>query len=345
MPALAGLESSSQGADASNGVKSPPDGVDESALRATIATQWGIEVESVSYEAVGGGSHHWLVRTPDTGYRFLTVDDLSTKPWLGTGHDAAFSGLDLAYGTARLLRDSGLDFVVAPIPAADGAMLVRLDERFSAALFPYIAGRAGTFGEPFTRRDHHDLCVLWARLHMSTELVRDRAPQRSLDVPGRPALDEALGSDRGGPWTGGPYSERVRQWLSAHGDVVAAGLERYDRLARDLATKDLVITHGEPHGGNLIRAEEGLRLIDWDTVALAPRERDLWMLGGDLSAYVEATGRMVDPTAIEFYRLGWLVTDVAAFVSQLREPHLENADSAHAWRALSLTGESLSAGL
>ncbi|HET7467552.1 MAG TPA: phosphotransferase, partial [Candidatus Dormibacteraeota bacterium] len=189
-------------------MKAPPEGVDESALSATVAARWRIDVESISYEAVGGGSHHWLLRTAEAGYRFLTVDDLGTKPWLGASHDAAFSGLELAFGTARLLRASGLEFVVAPIPTSDGAMLVRLGERFSAALFPYVAGHAGTFGEPFSRRDHHDLCTLWARLHMATELVRDRAPRRSLAVPGRSALDDALGSDRGAPWSGGPYSER-----------------------------------------------------------------------------------------------------------------------------------------
>jgi thiamine kinase-like enzyme len=37
-----------------------------------------------------------------------------------------------------------------------------------------------------------------------------------------------------------------------------------------------VITHGEPHPGNLLRTRAGLRLIDWDMTALARPERDLW---------------------------------------------------------------------
>ncbi len=321
-------------------MKAPPDGFDESALAAAVANRWRIDVESLSYEAVGGGSHHWLLRTPGAGYRFLTVDDLGTNPWLGADFDSTFAGLDAALRTARLLRDSGLDFVVAPVPAADGSMAARLDARFSVSVFPYLAGRAGIFGEPFSRRDHHDLCALWARLHLSTQAVADGAPRRSLEVPGRAGLDAAM-SALDAPWTGGPYSERARHWLDVNRDLVGAELDRYDRLAREVASKEFLITHGEPHAGNLIRTDDGLRLIDWDTVALAPPERDLWLLADDLSAYVEATGRQVDSSALEFYRLAWLITDVAAFVDQLREPHMDNADNAHAMRALEITGEQL----
>jgi spectinomycin phosphotransferase len=213
------------------------------------------------------------------------------------------------------------------------------------ALFPYIAGRAGTFGEEFSRRDRQDLCALWAKLHQATPVVRAVAPRRSLEVPGRSDLEDALRIPQR-PWTGGPFSERAREWLTANRDLVNASLDRYDRLAGEVATKEFVITHGEPHGGNLIRTDDGLVLIDWDTVAMAPPERDLWMLDDGtvegLQAYTEATGHLIDRSALDFYRLAWLVTDVAAFTTELRQPHSDDANTAHAWRALGITGESLS---
>ena len=285
--------------------------------------------------AVGGGSHHWLLRTPEAGYRFLTVDDLGTKPWLGADHDAVFSALGVAYATARRLRDAGLEFVVAPIPNANGSVVERFDDRYSSALFPYVAGRAGSFGEPYSRRDTTELCDLWARLHE----VRDTAPNRSLDVPGRSNLEGAL-ADLDETWAGGPYSEHARGWLNENHDLVLTALARYDRLAAEIATRDFVITHGEPHAGNLIRTEDGLRLVDWDTVALAPPERDLWMLE-DLRPYEAATGWTVDRSALDFYRLAWPVTDVAGFVEQLRGIHPDDANAAHAMRALEVTGEQL----
>jgi spectinomycin phosphotransferase len=66
------------------------------------------------------------------------------------------------------------------------------------------------------------------------------------------------------------------------------------------------------------------------------------MLAGELDAYVEATGRQVDQAVLEYYRLAWLVTDVAAFVDELRQPHADNADTVHALDALRTTGDELS---
>jgi spectinomycin phosphotransferase len=147
--------------------------------------------------------------------------------------------------------------------------------------------------------------------------------------------------DSSARWTGGPYSERAGQWLGDNRDLVVRALGRYDRLAAEVANREFVITHGEPHAGNLIRTAEGLRLVDWDTVAMAPPERDLWMLE-DLRPYEALTGWTVDRQALDFYRLAWLVTDVAAFVSELSESPRDDANTAHAWRALRITGEQLS---
>jgi len=65
-------------------------------------------------------------------------------------------------------------------------------------------------------------------------------------------------------------------------------------------------------------------LIDWDTVALAEPERDLWMLDDGplaLDVYIESTGHTVDQSAIEFYRLAWTMSDIASFTDMFRRPH------------------------
>ena len=110
-----------------------------------------------------------------------------------------------------------------------------------------------------------------------------------------------------------------------------------------------MITHGEPHPGNVIRSLGGdLLLIDWDTVALAPPERDLWMVatetGDDLRLYTELTGRPVDPTALELYRLRWALDDISCFVRDLRAPHGRTAGTEHAWQSLERTIAQITAG-
>jgi hypothetical protein len=81
-----------------------------------------------------------------------------------------------------------------------------------------------------------------------------------------------------------------------------------------------------------MRTDRGYVLIDWDTVAFAPPERDLWMLvDGDTtgpSAYSAASGHPVDETAADFFRRRWTLSDIAAYTDVLRRPHVLNADTA-----------------
>ncbi|MGH3522031.1 MAG: hypothetical protein ACRDU4_04180, partial [Mycobacterium sp.] len=88
-------------------------------------------------------------------------------------------------------------------------------------------------------------------------------------------------------------------------------------------------------------ASGAIMLIDWDTVGLAPPERDLWMVatetGAELRRYTELTGRPVDMAAIELYRLRWALDDLSCFVRDLRAPHRRTPGTEHAWQTLQIT--------
>jgi len=107
------------------------------------------------------------------------------------------------------------------------------------------------------------------------------------------------------------------------------------------AAGQAVITHGEPHPGNVIRVGREIMLVDWDTVGLAPPERDLWMVasetGDELRRYTELTGRAVDTTALELYRMRWALDDISAFFRELGAGHRRTAGTEHAWQSLERT--------
>ena len=73
-------------------------------------------------------------------------------------------------------------------------------------------------------------------------------------------------------------------------------------------------------------------------VALAPPERDLWMLVDDTadgaSIYAAATVHEVDQVAVDLFRLTWDLADLAAFTNVLRAPHRETADTVKAYDGL-----------
>jgi spectinomycin phosphotransferase len=318
----------------------PPDGVDEQDLAGALAGSWGLGVRRPRYVPKGFGSHHWLAETPEGQRYFVTVDELDSKTWLGADRESRFEGLASAYETAVLLHERAhLSFVVPPIPTLDGAPAVRLTPDFSLAVFAFIDGTGGEWADRMSPDERDQLMRLLAELHLSTPTVASRARRRPLEIPGRAGLEAAL-DELERPWTGGPFSEPARHRLAVNAEVVGEWLASFDDLAARLAKTHapLVVTHGEPHPGNLIKVEGGFRLVDWDTVALAEPERDLWMFddgsAGRFATYSQATGTGVDDTALSLYRLAWTLTDIASFTARFRSRHQRNHDTQKAWTGL-----------
>ncbi|MGI8794281.1 MAG: phosphotransferase family protein [Acidimicrobiales bacterium] len=112
---------------------------------------------------------------------------------------------------------------------------------------------------------------------------------------------------------------KARESLDPADPAFGPILERYEELGGHFSSRPLVITHGEPHAGNVMRAGDDRYLIDWDTAALALPERGLWLLldhgNTDVPGIYEArTGNTVDPAALAYYRLRWAIEELIGAV-------------------------------
>ncbi|WP_239163192.1 phosphotransferase [Paractinoplanes rishiriensis] len=297
-----------------------------------MTRHWGISDLSLEYRPVGAGSYHWSTPT-----HWITVDRAPGE--------AAFARLDRALRTARGLR---LDFVVAPLPTDQDRVLVRVAPGWAMSVFPLIDGVAGEFGEhpPEDRAAVTDLLIALHAVPLDgpaeADLPGSDLARTDLRLPGRDRLeaalaDAALADAASGPWTSGPYAEPVRQLLAGHAATIRAWLAEFDDLAAAVraAGTDWVITHGEPHPGNILRTPTGLRMIDWDTVLVAPPERDLWMIPDQVARYAAGTGRAVTAAGLTLYRRWWALSDVTVYVTDLRRPHTAGGDAADALTYLS----------
>jgi spectinomycin phosphotransferase len=309
----------------------PPD-IRDSDVAAALARQWPLTVQELSYLPVGFGGYHWLA-LDQTGSRwFVTVSDLAA-PWV--------PDLQAAMQTAAWLAgEAGLEFVVAPVPTREDLVVGSLNSRHALTLFPYLNAAPSHFDDPIDDRDRGAIIDMLAALHTAAP-TGIQVPSRPLELANRQTVKEALGS-LDVPWSGGPYAEPGRELLTRCEQPLRQALVRFDRLL-DLVQEaggPYVITHGEPHPGNLLRTPTGLRLIDWDMIALARPERDLWwMISDDQDAarYSRRTGWAVNQDALALYRLRWGLDDIAEFLSEIRGPHQETADTLTSWAALQKT--------
>jgi spectinomycin phosphotransferase len=319
----------------------PPAGIDDDRLSRALAEHWGLDPARLRYLPVGFGDHHWELSDRAGRRWFVTVAELA-RAWRGTGPAAGYADLRAAMDTVVALAGAGLDFAVAPVLTAGGQALAPLGTGHAITVFPYLAG---DFGGELSARDRIALIDMLAKLHNATPLARRTAPVRGSDLAPRPVLVAALG-ELGQPWRGGPYSEPARRLLARHAAGLGQALAGFDDLARETARSGPpVITHGEPHPGNIARSAGKLFLIDWDTAGLAPPERDLWDLadadGRAADRYAGLTGRRVDAGVMRLYRMRWSLEEIMLSVREFRGPHEHNGDTEMAWEALTEEVENL----
>lgn len=307
--------------------------------------RFGVVPQSTTYAPVGFGDYHWFVTAADGARWFATVADLDHKGHCGSDAEAALIGLRRAMLTALALREDGLGFVVAPIRAEDGDPVLSLDSRYALSVFPVVEGTPGHFGQQLNTAELELVQRMLAELHVSAP--PGDVPVAPLDPPGRAELEAVLDGPLG-EWDGGPHGPGARDLVAEHADVLRARFADFDWLAEEVRRRDApVVTHGEPHPGNLIRTGTGYQLVDWDTAGLAVPERDLSLLSDDpaaLTCYRDLTGHTPSADALALYRLRWSLVDVAEFVEWFRAPHTRTPDTDSAWRAFTGTVEALAKG-
>jgi spectinomycin phosphotransferase len=317
-------------------VRERPADIRDSDVAAALARQWALTAQDLSYLPVGFGGHHWLA-VDQTGSRwFVTVSDLAS-PWVPDLRAAMQTAAWLATG-------AGLEFVVAPMPTRAGQVVGSLDSRYALTLFPYLDGASGHFEDPIDDVDRAAIIDMLARLHTAIP-TGIQVPARPLQLTTRQAIDQALAS-LGVPWTGGPYAEPGRDLLARYERPLRQAFARFDSLLDRVreASGPSVITHGEPHPGNLLHTRAGLCLVDWDMTALARPERDLWrVISGnqDAAQYSQRTGWPVNQDALTLYRLRWDLDDIAGMLSQIRRPTQQTADTLVSWTELQKTLEAI----
>lgn len=314
-----------------------PDDLRDAEVADALGTGWGLRVVGVEHAPLGFGSHHWWVRTSDGAAWFATADDLRTRRHhAGEPLEGALGRLRGALSTAACLHDRGLGWVVAPVPTSCGEVLARLGDTYALTLHRRVEGRTFGWG-PYDDEAHR-----WAVLDRLVELhevaaCRDAVGTDTLTVPLADDLRAVL-DDPGPRWDAGPFAARAWQLVGERGGAVRDLLDRHAALTEAADPERFVVTHGEPHRANTVVTDSGVVLVDWDTVLLAPPERDLWRMVGEDAAvaqsYAQGTGTTLDVGLLDAYRLGWDLADVASFVAVLRGPHTDDEDTRTAWAGL-----------
>lgn len=274
-------------------MKDRPQALDDTDVVRALNAGWQIETTGMRYVPLGGGCYHWSADDIDQRRWFVSATDLDDAPWLGPDRASAWRRLETTMQVAADLRTAfGHSFVVAPRPCRDGSVAWRSNERYGVVIHHFLEGECGDFGAPLDESTTAAVLDMIAPLHST--------PTGSVELDGLIDLAPGDAIDPDDP---------------RFGPV----LDRYNELRRSCDGQQQVVTHGEPHAGNFMRVDGETYLIDWDTVAIALPERDLWLLvdhgkADALAGYEERTGHAPDPEALALYRLRWAIDDLMGAV-------------------------------
>ncbi|MDT0543606.1 MULTISPECIES: phosphotransferase [Streptomyces] len=291
-------------------MRTRPSFINDEAIASAVATHWLPEIAEVDYLPWGFGAHHWRVAGGDKTL-FVTLDQLAPR------HTAA--SLEAAYAGAAALAAGGLDMVCAPSPARPGRFTIDVGPGV-LSVTPWLDGRSPTEAEARAPQHVREVIAALVALHRT-------APPDGLPcwVPRvGPGFADELRARTAQPWTSGPLAEEARGALASHHDAIKRWTGRYVELA-DIAHshRDLwVPTHGEPHNDNQVMVARGLKLVDWESLALAPRERDY----SDLLDTGEADGLAPDPAMVELFALDWRLSEIAEYALWFTTPHTGTDD-------------------
>lgn len=277
-------------------------------------------IEASVYTFVRGGEAAWQfnVAGPSGAYRlkiYVEQSDIDQR----------------AAATYHLLHTDGITNVVAPLPLPDGSFTFDIGG-YRAALFPYV------LAAPFninTQSDvyGYEIGRVLAAVH-AADLGTLPIPVETFRTDAADALQRVL--DALPQATAGTHG--ARRSLAEMLLPVCGCLEDDIALLRQTAAEaqaaDLpfVVCHGDPSPANILIGD-GIYLIDWDDMRLAPKEIDLMHFRPDspvLDGYRAATGiDEPDALALRYARALWNAEDIAGFAGRALFHDLSPAQFEH----------------
>ena len=288
-------------------------------LLAQIKSEYGIDASEIIFLPLGADMDSAV-------YRVATEDGKRYFLKLRRG-EFPIAAVQIPYQLSK----HGVSRIITPFTTVRNTLCFRFAE-YTGVLSPYIPGESA-WGKPLSQQQWAAFGRALHELHNGA-ITRDLAnliPQETFDDHWRCAVGSILETlDQITPVD--QIAERVISLLKHKQETIHRLLVRTNQLA-DQVQKNLpayCICHADIHAGNLLIDDAGeLYLVDWDTVILAPKERDLMFIGGgvggptwsrepEISWFYRGYGKTeINLPLLAYYRHERILEDIAVYCDAL----------------------------
>ncbi|MDT4830771.1 Stress response kinase A [compost metagenome] len=306
-----------------------PPALPNDAIAACLASQWRLEAARAEFLPRGADvdSAAFRIEAPDGRAYFLKL------------RRGSFNAAGVAV-PAFLHHAQGIDAVMAPLPTRTQQLSVQ-DHGFDWALYPFFDGADG-FARAPTDGQWSALGTALDAIHHATlpEPLLANLPRESYSHHWREGVRRYQRRFINGV-AGDDLVARFLAFWDAHDEEIDSIVYRSEQLASILLEKSLpqVLCHADLHAGNVLLGDDDrLCIVDWDTLILAPKERDLMFIGGGVGGVWNqpreealffqgyGTSEAVDTLALAYYRHERIVRDLLEFCDQMFDPQASRED-------------------
>lgn len=284
-------------------------------IRDCLHRAYALSITDLAFLPLGADTHTAVYRAQDT----------TARPYFIKLRRGAFDATTVQ--VPKHLADQGVPHLIAPLPNHQQAVYTALPP-YTLTVAPFIEGQDG-YSVPMEASHWAALGATLRGLHHATlpaNLVA-RIPHERYSsyfrelvlglltlVATRPPVDAV--------------AESMAALLQEQRETILTLVRRAEVLAQVLLNEPRpeVVCHGDLHAGNVLITPAGdLYVVDWDTLVLAPKERDLMFIGGaqgfqgqsateEEALFYQSYGTVtIDSVALAYYRYERIVQDIAAY--------------------------------
>jgi len=286
--------------------------VDDAKIIDCLTENYGLKVVDLSFLPIGNDVNSGAFR--------VRADSTDTHYYLKLRR-GPFDQASVA--VPAFLADGGSTHVIPPLPTRGHELQAHL-RPFTLVLYPFVEGR-NAFQIPLTPSLWTELGVALKGLH-STVLpaaVQALLPRESFSVPSLRVVTHLLARIERETFQE-PTAATLAEFIKSKRDVIRLIVRRAESLAHVLGMDDETFVPCHV----LVDGHGGLFLVDWDTLVLAPKERDLMFIGAGVGGawnqreeailFYQGYGQApVDHRALDYYRSERIVEDIAAYGEEI----------------------------
>jgi spectinomycin phosphotransferase len=228
-----------------------------------------------------------------------------------------------------LSKKAGLANIIDPLETMDKKLYVKTSSSY-IMMYPYINGKSG-WDVSLTKEQFIDYGRFMYKLH-SVNLPNDCLKTIPMDKYNRKHIETVK-----------KYLKNHKRRLSNDSVIMdfSTALETNQSAINEIihylentvetSREKICLCHGDINAGNLLLSENNLYIVDWDTLVLASKEKDLMYIGGgignkwnndvDVEYFYKGYGQEIeiDKKLIKYYRCKRIIQDIFYFVKEIND--------------------------